>query len=174
MKFVIPLRHVKRKAVGIEQFETLAAVLDTYGRLILRRRLHHVVLGLETQRPILDGDTYRDETILIRGGAVLEGILDKRDQDHGRDLHVALIHPHVKLDPRVAVQTQRLQIDILPYVVDFAADGYRDRIGVGIHVPQYVRELHECRLGLLRFGYDKAVKGIERVEQKMGIDLRLV
>lgn len=126
------------------------------------------------QRPVLDGDTYRYGTVLVRRGAVLEGVLDKRDEDHGRNLHVMLVGLHVELDVRVVVQAQRLQVDILSYVVYLAADGNRQRRGVGVHVLEYVRELHECRLGLVGLGYHQTVERIERVEQEMGVYLRLV
>ena len=162
------------EAVGVEQFESFAAVLDADSRGRLFLLFHDAVLGLEDKHTAFYHDFDVDGTVDVGRGAVLEGILHEGDENHGGYLGLLVVGFGMEFDVGVFVEPQRLQVDILSDVVDFVADGYGVEGRLGVHVFQYVGELNEGRFRLVRLGEDQPVKGVERVEEEVRIDLRLV
>ena len=67
-----------------------------------------------------------------------------------------------------------LQFNVLFDVVDFHFQGYLVLRRVGVHVFHQADELHEGRFRFFGFCYEQSVKRVERVKQKVRIDLCLV
>lgn len=160
--------------VGIEQREAFAAVGDAHAFRVLRFAAENGVLHLEAERRALLAEPDADEARFVGGDAVFEGILHEGNQQHGRDSHRVVFHLAVEADLGELVQPQGLQGDILVDVLHLLAERYEVAVGVVVHVLRQVDEALQRRLGLVGLGDEQPVERIERVEQKMRIDLRLV
>lgn len=115
-----------------------------------------------------------DETRLVGGDAVLEGVFHERDEHHGRHGHGFVLHPVREADIGEPVQTQLLQVDVLANILHLLRKGDEFVVGIVVHVLRQVDEAFKRCFCFVRVGDEQAVERVERVEKEVRVDLRLV
>ena len=116
---------------------------------------------------------HTDEAVAVGRDAVLEGILDERDEEQRRYFGLAVIDAEMLADGRHLVAAQLHQLNIVAHELHFALQRHLRLVGLIHRVAQQVAQLHD---GLLRFvavDLRQARDVVERVEEEMGVDLIL-
>ena len=117
------MSDIQPVTVGIKQCQSAAAVLNAHSLGAARRACEDGVLHLEMQRVSVLLQADADETRLVGGDAVLEGVFHERDEHHGRHGHSFVLHPVREADIGEPVQTQLLQVDVLANILHLLRKG---------------------------------------------------
>jgi len=116
-----------------------------------------------------------DKRRVIQANPVLEGILDKGDEDHRRDLDLVRLPDDQKIDVDIVIsrETEFLELDDPAHLGDFLVQVDPIHLAVVNHIPHQVRQARNPfgRGRILVPGHAKEI--VEGVEEKMRIDLGL-
>ena len=174
--FILFLTDRQRIMSGIEQFEPLAAVGYAEAALFSGRSHDDRIAGCEVQIVAVRFDADEYVALLMSRHTVFERVLYKRDEDHRCDhgVRTPVAALDRKVDTSMVVHAVFLQLDVLADVIYFGAQGDPVLVGIGVHIFRHIHELHERRFGPRHVGQHQPVEGVQRIEEKMGVDLDFV
>ena len=104
---------------------------------------------------------------------MLEGILYQRDENQWRYLHLRIKNGEIRQDGGHLITAQFHQFDVVAHEFHFATDGHTGFVGLVHGIAQQVAQLHDRLLRLVAVYLRQTGDVVERIEQKVRIDLVL-
>ena len=160
-------------AAGVGQLEPAAQVLDADARadtVGLGLRVA-AVLDPEGDPPLFPGEADADERGAPVVDAMLEGVLDGRDEEQRNDRHVGHRVGQVDLDPGHLVAAQAHQVDVVAHEGHLAGQRHLLLARLIEGVAQQVAQLADALLGRVGIHLDEAADVVERIEEEVGVQL---